>query len=178
MKAVVVYESMYGNTRAVAEAIGEALRRGVETAVLPVAHADTAQARTADLIVAGAPTHALGMPRPKTRQAAVEAAGRPDSGLTLEPGADGAGMREWLPTLGSGRGAAAVFDTRMRMPSFLGHAARPIRRLLGRSGVGLLDKPQSFFVDKQHRLLPGELERAGAWGATLLGRLTSHAPTS
>jgi hypothetical protein len=177
MKAVVVYESMYGNTRAIAEAIAAALGRGIEAVALPVAEAPPDEARTADLLVLGAPTHVLGLPRPSTRKAAAEAAAKPDSGLHLEPEAAGDGLREWLPRLGEFRGRVAVFDTRMRMPGFMGHASRKLRRLLAPRAGKPLGRPQSYLVSKQNELLPGELDRAGAWGSELLARLTERAPT-
>ena len=81
MRAVVVYESMYGNTHLVADAIGAGLSTVCDVSVVPVAQADPAVLAGADLVVIGGPTHAHGMSRPSTRKAAVEAAGKPVGGL-------------------------------------------------------------------------------------------------
>lgn len=63
MKAVVIFESMYGNTRAIAEAVAEGIGAGrdVQVTVLPVSAADRELIRDADLLVVGGPTHAHGM---------------------------------------------------------------------------------------------------------------------
>lgn len=55
----------------------------------------------------GGPTHAHGMSRASTRKAAAEAAAKPVSGVTLEPGADGDGLREWFGSPGRARDWAA-----------------------------------------------------------------------
>ncbi len=73
MRAVVVYESMYGNTHHVAEAIGSGLAEGFDVAVVPVAEAGQEMIDDADLVIVGGPTHAHGMSRESTRQEA----GRP-----------------------------------------------------------------------------------------------------
>jgi len=79
MRAVVVYESMYGNTHQVAEAIGAGLRSSFEVSVVPVSEAGPAVLADADLLVVGGPTHVHGMSRTSTRKAAVEAADKPAS---------------------------------------------------------------------------------------------------
>ena len=73
----------------------------------------------ADLVVVGGPTHAHGMSRAATRKAAVEAANKPVSGLKVEPGALGPGLREWLGALDRHQVKAAAFDTRMHGPAAL-----------------------------------------------------------
>ena len=83
MRAVVVYESMYGNTHLVADAIGAGLRTGFDVSVVPVSQASPAVLADADLVVVGGPTHAHGMSRAATRKAAVQAADKPVSPLGL-----------------------------------------------------------------------------------------------
>src|SRR5690348_2433831 len=111
MKAVVVYESMYGNTHLVADAIAEGLRTGPEddVSVVPVEAADGAALAEADLVVVGGPTHAHGMTWPSTRKAAAEAAEKPGSGLEMEPDAEGEGLREWFDAVDGLTGRAAAF---------------------------------------------------------------------
>ena len=100
MRAVVVYESMYGNTHLVAEAIGAGLGTAIDVTVVPVSQAGQAVLAGADLVVVGGPTHVHGMSRESTRKAAVETADKPDSELKAEPGALGPGLREWFGSLG------------------------------------------------------------------------------
>ena len=96
MRAVVVFESMYGNTREVAEAIGSGLGSPDDVLVVPVSGANPDLLEGIDLLVAGGPTHAHGMGRPATRHAAVEATDKADNALTVEADADGPGLREWF----------------------------------------------------------------------------------
>jgi len=77
MQAVVVYESMYGNTHMIADAIGAGLKTASDVSVVPVSQASRAVLAGADLVVVGGPTHAHGMSRAATRQGAVKAADKP-----------------------------------------------------------------------------------------------------
>ena len=77
MKALIVYESMFGNTHAVAEAVAAGLRPAVQTEVRRVAEVAPEAVAEADLLVVGAPTHVHGLSRPSTRKAAAESAKRP-----------------------------------------------------------------------------------------------------
>jgi hypothetical protein len=168
MRAVIVYESMYGNTRAVADAIGTGLAAAADVTVLPIAEADEAALHQVDLLVLGGPTHTFGMSRPSTRLAAAQAAEKPASGLHAEPGAQGPGLREWLEEMPCIPSRVAVFDTRVQVPMGLsGSAARRISRVLRRDGFESVAAPESFYVTKQNQLVEGELTRATAWGATL-----------
>ena len=127
MRVLIVYESMYGNTRTVAERIGAGLGPDLDVDVVPVADATAERVAGADLLVVGGPTHVHGLSWPRTRRAAVEAAAK-DPALDALPGADGRGLREWLahlpsPTTGA---AAAAFDTRIDAPAaFTGQPAGP-----------------------------------------------------
>jgi hypothetical protein len=168
MRVVVIYESMYGNTRAVAEAIGEGLRSGHDVAVMPVGRAGPEVIADAQLLVVGGPTHVHGMTRPRSREAAAEAARKPGSTVVLENGADGPGVREWLASLGHLDVLAAAFDTRLNGPAaFTGRASKGISRELGRHGVRLVAGPESFLVTKDNALQPGEESRARRWGEQL-----------
>jgi hypothetical protein len=166
MRALVVYESMYGNTHTIASAIGRGLESGTE--VVPVTSFSPEMLQDVDLLVAGGPTHVHGMSRPATRQSAVDSAGKPDSRLVMDPGAAGEGVREWLESLGELDVQAAAFDTRADLPVLLsGRAATGITKALRRHGVEVIAEPESFLVTKQGELLPGEQERAEEWGAAL-----------
>ncbi len=175
MRAVVVYESMYGNTHHVASAIGEGLRSQGDVSVVPVESADPDLLASADLLVVGGPTHVHGMSHENTRKAAVEAAQKPDADLELDPDAEGPGLREWFATLDR-VGLAASFDTRMHGPPALtGRASKGIARKLHHHGATLLADPESFLVTKDNHLEPDEEERARIWGTELARAAASKA---
>jgi len=168
MRAVVVYESMYGNTRVIAEAIGEGLRSAIGTAVVPVGQAGPDVLEGAEVLVVGGPTHVHGMTRPRSRAAAAEAARKPDSTMVLEDGAEGPGVREWLASLDHIDAFAAGFDTRMHGPAaFTGRASKGITRELEHHSAQVVSDPESFMVSKDNVLDPGEAARARQWGERL-----------
>lgn len=170
MTAVVVYESMFGNTRAVAEAIADGLGDAV---AIPVgeAAADPTRVLSASLLVVGGPTHAFSLSRPQTRATAEQTAAKPGSTRRLEAGATGIGLREWIAALPPMAGTATAFDTRIAHVGGMGHASTRIARLLRKHGLTLLCPPRSFFVTKQDTLTDGQLDVARAWGAALASQL-------
>jgi hypothetical protein len=168
MRAVVVYESMFGNTRRVAEAIGEGLQPAHDVVVVPVRDAGPDVLADAQILVVGGPTHVHGMTRPRSRQAAADVAGKPESPVALEEGATGPGVREWLAALEYPNVFAASFDTRSHAPAALtGRASKGIHRELSRHGAHLIAEPESFFVTKENTLETGEAARARRWGEQL-----------
>ena len=173
MKAFVVYESLFGNTARIGEAIAASLRiHGMEVQNGPISEI-SASALEADLVVVGAPTHAHGMSRTGTRQAAVQDKRNEFAGSSSMPG-----IRDWLDGLppGSGRMAAA-FDTRFDKPRWLtGSAAKGIASRLEQRGYRLIAPPESFFVTGEHELEGGETEHATAWGTDLEDRASASAP--
>jgi Flavodoxin len=176
MRAVVVYESMYGNTHLVAEAIGEGLGGPGCAVVLPVGKADRAMLAGADLVVVGGPTHAHGMSHGSTRQAAVDAASKPGSGLVVDPDAEGTDLRDWLADQEGSDTKAAAFDTRVDMAAALtGRASKGISRKLRHHGFDEIVEPESFLVTKETHLEPGEADRAREWGRRLATKLASVA---
>lgn len=178
MPAVVVYESMFGNTRKVAEAIARGLRERLETVVVPVSQATPEVLDGAGLIVVGGPTHIHSMSRPSSRRMAAETAGKPDSGVTLEPDATGDGLREWLVSLGHLDAECAAFDTRMAGHAlFTGRASKRIQHLLRRHGARPLRPSHSFIVGKDNTIAPDELTRAERWGAKVGRSAQLHART-
>jgi hypothetical protein len=174
MDAVVVYESMFGNTHEVAEAIAAGIRESNPSARVTVARAGTAKlsdVEEACLLVVGGPTHILRMSSPPTRQQGLESTRKaPDqSHRDTEPDAAGPGVREWLKTLppapfGS---RAAAFDTRLGS-RMAGGAARSVARQLHKHGYQLAAKAEGFIVTgSEGPLREGELDRARIWGASL-----------
>jgi hypothetical protein len=179
MKAVIIYESMYGNTRAIAEAIGEGLSEAADVTVTPVADASQDLLRDADLVLVGGPTHVHGMSRPATRKSAIEAAAKPGSPLRLQHDVGGPGVRDWLAGLGRLTTAAAAFDTRLSGPPlFTGQAAKGIASQLRRHGLTVIAEPESFLVTKTNKLYPGELVRAREWGVSLTAKAGAVTPAS
>jgi hypothetical protein len=176
MKITIVYESMFGNTHEVAQAISEGAREAssdAEVECVAVADASPELIKSADLLVVGGPTHIRGMTSTFSRKIGVsgeeklEAQGEPAH--EMEEGAEGPGVREWLdglPKMKDG-GNAAAFDT--RLPSRMaGGAARGIGRRLGAHGYHLVSEPEGFVLDDAYGpMRAGELERAKAWGAQL-----------
>ena len=173
MRILVVYESSYGNTHVIADAIAEGLGADHQVAVLPVSKATPESLDGADLVVVGGPTHAHGMSREQTRQAAAEATHKPGSQLVLDPDAEGAGLREWFGTLGTVAKAAAAFDTRVDAPALItGRASKGISRQLRRHGFHEIAEPMSFLVTKETNLAEGQRVAAREWGAVLAGKVT------
>jgi len=190
VRVLVIYESVMGNTRAIAEAVAQGAEgAGPEVTVrCRQAGRMLAEPLDADLVVVGGPTHFFGLPAERTRRRWVRGVlrrGR-EEGLTtrLEPGAAGPGLREWFDGLddpGAGqadciagvpdvRGGprAAAFDTRLDRP-MAGSAARRIALRLRRLGYPLVARPEGFIVENlDGPLRPGERERAMAWGARLV----------
>jgi hypothetical protein len=162
--ALVVFESMFGNTQVIAKAIADGLSSQTSVDLVEVGVAPTVLGDDVELLVVGAPTHAFGMSRPGTRDGAAKQA---DRGLVSA----GIGLREWLAGIqgGSGRVAAASFDTRFNKPRVLvGSAARAAEKRLRRLGFRVMAPSESFFLaGTSGPLLAGESDRARDWGERL-----------
>ena len=166
MRPVVVYESMFGATRVVAEAVASGFAECDETTVVRASEVGGSVLYDADLAVVGGPTHVRSMSRPSTRKGAPGYAKKHDGDLALEPGADDVpGVREWLGHLGQHTVFAAAFDTRVKGPAVItGRASKAINRGLASHGMSIVAPPESFLVDKNGSLLPGEMTRARCLG--------------
>jgi Flavodoxin len=179
MKVLIVYESMFGNTHVVADAIAHGFGTGNDTVVVPVAQAQVGLLDGADLLVVGGPTHVHGMSRANTRKGAADVARKPGSGRTLEAGAEGPGLREWFVGQRQDGMRAAAFDTRLEGPAvFTGRASKGIARLLREHGCTLVARPESFLVTRDNQLCPGEQERARVWGEKLAAMVVAAAGSS
>jgi hypothetical protein len=161
MKAVVVYESLWGNTAAVARAIAEGIGPG--TRALSTAEATGDALEDADLIVAGSPVLGFRLPTDKMREGALtNPGGRPPRPADLSHPS----MRSWLAALPAGHGRSAAFDTEVRGP--FGKAAPAIAQALEKAGYARVADPMGFIVaGKFGPLRDGELERARDWGSGL-----------
>jgi hypothetical protein len=169
-RAMVVFESMFGNTEVIAHAVADGLASTMGVDVVEVGAAPAALPDDLDLLVVGGPTHAFGLTRPATRQDAARQAGHAlvSSGL---------GLREWLEDLQPGDGLpAAAFDTKVRRPHLPGSAAHGADRRLRRLGARTIVRPESFWVSgTPGPLLEGEVERARQWGSRVAAALLARA---
>ncbi len=140
MKAYVIYDSVYGNTEKVAQAIGEAIQGEVK--VILAAEADRSGLGELDLLIVGTPIHG-GRPTGPVKDF-----------LNEIPDGDLEGV------------AVAAFDTRSdsRFARIFGHAAPKIADKLEKKGGTLRGTPEGFIVeDKEGPLRDGEMERAVEW---------------
>ena len=146
MKTLVVYDSKFGNTKLVAEAIGEGIPGEVE--VVHAAEADAAELGGYDLLVVGAPTHG-GRPAEAAKAFLDRIDGRALAGVRV-----------------------AGFDTRVpaKWVRIFGYAAPRIARALQRKGGTLAGRPGDFYVlGTEGPLREGELERAAGWAREIAG---------
>lgn len=176
MKALVIYESMFGNTRAIAQSIAVGLVRYGDVDIYEVSKAPAQLPEDVSLLVLGGPTHAFTMSREQTRASASQ---QTDAVVSR-----GIGIREWIAGL-EGRARripVATFDTRINHPRwFWGSAARAARRALRRHGFFNVIRAENFFVrgpggEVTDALLDGEIERALAWGQDLGAMAARRAP--
>jgi len=173
MRALVVFESMFGNTETIARAVADGLAAHLGVEVVEVGVAPTLIGDDVDLLVVGGPTHAFGLSRPQTRRSAAEQAER---GVISA----GIGLREWLGALRCrSTVAAATFDTRVRTPHLPGSAARGAQKRLRRLGLRSAAEAESFFVlGTPGPLMAGEVERARRWGDRLGSACTATSDQS
>ena len=172
-RALVVYESMFGNTGKVAAAVAHGLQlAGVDTGLVEVRSAPSTLSADLDLLVVGGPTHGFSLSRESTRQDAVRQ-GAPAERATT-------GLREWLESVRLDAAASpvlATFDTRVTQVRWLPKSAGPTAAKLGRRrGLVVSPKPIGFLVEGlQGPLVEGEQERATAWGRALGAACTERA---
>jgi hypothetical protein len=169
-RCVVAFESMFGNTEQIANAVAAGLAEHMTVDVVR-ATPDVTVRDDVELLVVGAPTHAFGMSRVSTRSSAVEQGAPPSVG-------GGPGLREWLddqvPDAGTGP-AVAAFDTRIRKRGVPGSAARAAEKRLRKLGLRVLAPATSFWVTgTTGPLLPDEQERARRWGESLAQTLRAR----
>jgi flavodoxin len=148
MKALVLYDSTYGNTERIARAIGEALGDGCR--VLRASDTSARDLIEAGLLLVGCPTQG-GRPTGAVKKLLGGIEARALSGV-----------------------AAAAFDTRFApadqglglrlLMRVIGYAAPRIASQLEAKGARLVAPPEGFIVEgTEGPLRDGELERARAW---------------
>jgi flavodoxin I len=149
MKAVVVYDSKFGNTERLARAIAERLGTGEAAPVVAATAASARDLAGIDLLALGGPTQGHG----------VSAALRTFIDRLPEDAVQG------MP--------AVTFDTRLDWPKVLsGSAAARSARRLTRKGARLVVPPESFIVQgSEGPLADGELDRASKWADGVLAKV-------
>lgn len=167
MRAVVVFESLWGNSEQIARQIASGISEARSSLEVEVrqATADVLPVEAVELIVVGGPTHAFSMSSPSTRQGAKQ------QGATAIPAA---GIREWIAAQPSPSRPVrvATFDTRVVSPRLPGSAAKKAMKRLVRLGFQPLDAPETFGVHGYGGpIADGELSRAREWGARLAASL-------
>jgi flavodoxin len=157
MKCLILFDSQFGNTEKISQAIARGLEQNNEVIMLRVSQASAGQLSGYEMLVAGSPTQ--GFRATKAISALLKAL--PRNALS--------GVR------------VAAFDTRFTeekikesakfLPALVkmfGYAAEPLARQLVEKGGRQIIAPEGFFVgDTEGPLLEGELERAEAWGKSL-----------
>ena len=161
MKALVVYESLWGNTRAIAEAVAEGI--GPDAKAVPTDGVSAAELADAELVVAGAPVIAFSLPSEQARRNIEQS----EAGAPRAPDLSHPSMRSWLDELPHGNKRAAAFETRIWWSPR--GATGDIEKRFTSAGYRLVAKAGKFVVkDKYGPLRDGEIERAKAWGRELV----------
>ena len=146
MQTVVIYDSKFGNTEKVAQAIGRGLSGLGDVRVMSTGEATLTE--RPDLLLVGGPTQKRGA-SPALRA-----------------------FMESLPAALRGV-PAAPFDTRYRGATWMfGSAAAEAAKAIRKAGGDLVAEPESFFMVRKgpmerQTLEPGEIERAERWAAAL-----------
>ncbi len=156
-KALVVYDSVFGNTKLVAKSIANALATRMDVQLLAVGEVEPVHLEGLSLLIVGSPT----------RQFRATPASM-------------AWIKSIEPNSLNGVGVAA-FDTRipeeqlksnkfLNFFSFLiAYAADPISKKLAEKGARIITTPMGFYVaDTEGPLVEGELERAAEWAKSLI----------
>jgi hypothetical protein len=166
MKALVVYESMWGHTAAIARAIADGI--GPDARAVTTDEATPEALAEADLVVAGAPVLAFNLATEGIRDKLAADSGK----APTPPDLDHPSMRSWLDELPEGHGRAAAFETRIWWSP---RGATPaIDRGLRRAGYRKAAKAQKFVVEGTYGpLREGEIDRARRWGVELAQEITA-----
>lgn len=152
MKAFIIYDSMYGNTEKIAQAIGEGLTGEVK--IVRVGDVNPSEIKTCDLLILGSPVH----------------------GGRATPALDE--FIKKLPADSLQGKSVATFDTRFEsesqgvglrlLMSVIRYAAPRLAKALEKKGGKLVAEPEGFIVEnKEGPLKEGELERATKWAKQL-----------
>ncbi len=153
MKTLIIYDSMYGNTKQIAKSIGDAITGDVK--VLRIGEVNPSELESIDLLIVGSPTQGF---RP-TKLVRTFIDNIP--GHTLR-GIDVAAFDTRIP--------ASEVRTGLRLLMKLGgYAAKRIADALKKKGGNLVVSPEGFLVKgREGPLKEGELERAANWAKAIV----------
>lgn len=169
MRALVVYESSFGNTERIATALASGLAEALDVCLAEASDAPD-RLDDIDLVLVGGPTHAFSMTRTESRKNAAKKSD--DDATSLSEG-----IREWLKGVDRGgrRITAVAFDTRFKMSRKLtGSAARAAEKRLRKRGFDVTTPAESFFIEGERGPLhAGETDRAHRWAAALSDQLVA-----
>jgi flavodoxin len=155
MNIVIVYDSNFGNTRAIAEAARDVLAAGNEVRLAAVQEADQLDLTRTDLLIVGSPTRGF----------------RPTPHISSYVGS--------LDRVAPGK-LAAAFDTRLDLDAVKpeplkwvidvgGYAASRIAASLERHGFLVRGRLAGFLVESaEGPLKDGEIERVRDWAGNLV----------
>jgi hypothetical protein len=166
MHTIVVYESVWGNTAAIAKAIAD----GLQAKAFATDEVSPVDVETADLIVAGSPVFGFSLPTEDMRASILKS----ESDAPVPADLSHPSLRSWLDALPAGHGRSAAFETRIWWSPR--GATGTIEKRLSHLGYAPMAKAEKFVVrDKYGPLREGELDRARAWGRSLKDRLATAA---
>ena len=167
-RALIVVESYFGNTRAIAEAVSAGLiEGGVDAQVVDVSQAPIPLPADLDLLVLGAPTHNRGLPTAATRAKACNQ----ESASEASPG-----IGEWMETTALPTSTdAATFDTVISKGWLSGSAAKALAKALQRQQGRRTASIRSFVVTaSKGPLAAGQENDARIWGRELANSASSR----
>jgi hypothetical protein len=175
VKAAIVFETMFGTTRLLADAVAKGLSVAstgadprVTISLANVNHTTELDLATVDLLIVGAPTHAHGLSTPGSRREATAWPSDPNKHLTLDADAPGIGLNEWLDGAPVIPPYFAAFDSRWSHARILtGAASVHLSELLVGRGSRPIVPDESFLISDD-LLVAGEAYRAEIWGERLL----------
>ena len=160
MRAVVVYESLWGNTAEIARAIAEGIGPDVRAVTTSQATAEIVEG--VDLLVTGAPLLGFSLPTEDMRKSIAQNPGNPPT----PPDLAHPSIRSWLESLQPASCHCAAFETRIWWSP--GSAAKAMLQRLEAKGLHRAAEPGKFVVTGRYGpLKAGEVDRARAWGAEL-----------
>jgi len=151
MKVLIVYDSVFGNTEKIAQAIGNSLGSEENVETLRVSDVKPEQLIGLELLIVGSPTRVF-----KPTKAIMNFLNKIP--LNVLKGAKVAAFDTRISTV----------DVNSRFLNILvklfGYAAKPIADKLEKKGGSLIIPPEGFFViGSEGPLKDGELERAADW---------------
>jgi flavodoxin len=144
MAAIVIYDSQYGNTEAIAKAIGKGF--GEDTKVVRVGEVKVEDIAPYHFVIIGSPTQG-GRQTPAIKDFVAK-----------------------IPAEALKEKRLAAFDTRLKniLVKMFGYAAPRIEAAIKAKGGNTTAQPQGFFVKStKGPLLNGELERATNWAKSV-----------